>query len=136
MAHINFEDYLNFKIFNEPLNCNCEVCQEKFENWEREREILNEEISLKENFWKKQESIIYKKLEKKVFSYKRVLTLAISLIIILGFIISGNLIKSKKIMDYDKEYAKYVEILREPQLGDLEACSIIFLEDENLKEGI
>ncbi len=136
MAHINYEDYLNFKIFNKPLNCNCEVCKEKFENWERERKILGKEVSLKENFWKRQESIIYKKLEKGGFFYKKALVLTFSIIVFLGFIISGNLIKSKKTMDYDKEYARFVEILSEPQLGDLEACSIIFLEDENIKEDI
>ena len=124
MRHIDFNDYLNYKLLEEPLSCNCEDCLKKFKIWEEEREKFKNFES--DFFFKKQENIIFKRLRKNLFPYKPIFAFAFSLIIIFGFFFFLNLNKSSKIENFDLEYSKLSAFYEKPVLGDLEACSIIF----------
>lgn len=130
MKHINFKDYLNYKLLEEPLPCSCEDCLKKIEFWEEEREkYKNFEGNL---FFKKQEIILSKKLKSKFFPYKPVIAFAFSLLIIFGVIIFSNFKKSNNVDRFDLEYLKLKAFYEKPVLGDLEACSIIF--ENNFEE--
>lgn len=134
MKHINFIDYLNFKLIEEPLPCNCENCVQLLKKWEDERlKISNfeNEIILKNG-----EKALFKKFEKKDFLLKPIIAFGFSLILLFGFLSLSYIKKSNKIKDYDKEYLKIMEIYDSPALGDLEACSIIFNDFNNEKEDL
>lgn len=134
MKHINFIDYLNFKLIDEKLPCNCEKCMELVKKWEDERlKISNfeNEIILKNGG-----DALLKKIEKKNFLFKPIIAFGFSLILLIGFFSLTYIKKSNKIKDYDKEYLKVMEIYESPVLGDLEACSIIFKDFNNKKEDL
>jgi len=133
MKHINFDDYLDYKLMEEPLPCSCDSCQKKIKLWEEEREkFKNFEGNL---FFKKQEKMILEKLGGKFFNLKPVIAFAFSLILIFGILIFSNIKKPNKIENFDLEYSKLQAFYEKPVLGDLEACSIFFennLEKEDI----
>ncbi len=133
MKHTNFNDYLNYKLLEEPLPCSCEDCLKKIKLWEEEREkYKNFEGNL---FFKKQKKAILEKLRGKFFPYKPVIAFAFSLLVLFGIIIFSNVKKSNNMDNFDLEYSKLKAFYEKPVLGDLEACSIIFennLEKEDI----
>lgn len=134
MKHINFIDYLNFKLMDKKLLCNCQECMELLKKWEDERlKISNfeNEIMLKNG-----EKALLKKFEKKSFLLKPIIVFGFSLMLLFGFFSLNYIKKSNKIKDYDKEYLKIMQIYQSPALGDLEACSIIFKDYNNKKEDL
>lgn len=132
MKHIDFLDFLEFKTIEKPLPCTCENCLEKIKKWEMERG----KVKNIENFsFQKQEKYLLEKLGKRTFPFKMVLAFGFSFILILGFFAFTNIIRDKKTINFDLEYAKIMEVYQRPDLGDLEACSIIF-ELENNKEDL
>lgn len=134
MKHINFIDYLNFKLMDKKLSCNCQECMELLKKWESERlKISNFENEI---LLKNQQKILLKKFEKKSFLLKPIFAFGFSLILLFGFFSFNYIKKSSKIKDYDKEYLKVMEIYERPALGDLEACSIIFNDFNNEKEDL
>lgn len=128
MKHIDFFNYLEFKTLGKALPCNCDTCMEKIKKWERDRENYK---NLEDFNFQKQEKNLLGKIEKKVFPFKMAFAFGFTLILIFGFFTFTS-IKSRKIKNFEMEYSKIMEVYQRPDLGELEACSIIF--ENNLKE--
>ncbi|MEJ5167508.1 MAG: hypothetical protein WHV67_10840 [Thermoanaerobaculia bacterium] len=131
MKHIDFFNYLELKTLGKELPCNCDICLEKIKKWERDRENFK---NFEDFNFQKQERYLLEKIRRKVFPFKMVFAFGFTLILIFGFFALSS-IKSKKIENFELEYSKIMEVYQRPDLGDLEACSIIF-EVNNKEEDL
>lgn len=132
MKHTDFFDFLEYKTLEKPLPCNCENCMEKIRNWEKERERIEKYEG--DFHFQKGEKMILEKVKKRFFPLKAAITFGFSLILIFGLFALSNIKKTNKIRNFDSEYSKIMDIYQRPDLGDLEACSIIF--ENNNKEDL
>jgi len=137
MSHLKQYDYIAHILNGTPLPCSCEECARRMERWTCVRAFpAAQSEEMPPGFWARQEAAIAERLVLRAIPIRRwaVAFSAVAFILALGVFLFIRPSREARWKNIETQYDALQTSLDRPDLGDLEACSLVLNEPSDLSE--